>query len=122
MLCATVREWSVRHSIHVHPEDTRRSAILQNIHSYTNSVKLRGIAACSYLAEEMLRQDGSHCLEGGEVVRELEKALDDASTTVPAAIALHCLSRETKKVVVTLNVKLQRVIYMYLLHRQWMLC
>ena len=120
-----MREWSGRHSIHVHPEDTSRGAILQNIHSYTNSVKLRGIAACSYLAEEMLRQDGSSCLEeGGEVVRGLEKALDDASTTVPAAIALHCLSRKTKKVSDTLNVKLQRVIYMYMyvLYRQWMLC
>lgn len=93
-----MREWSDRHSIHVHPEDTSKSAILQNIHSHTNSAKLRGIAACSYLAEEMLRQDGSCCLEEGEeMVKELEKVLDDASTSVPAAIALHCLSRETEK-------------------------
>lgn len=103
-----VRKWSRKCSIHVHPEDICEAVILQNIHSHNNSSRLRGIAACSYLAAR--QENGYHAsweegMQGGEgggrdVVSGLEKLLDDvsASVCVPAAIALHCLGEGSKKV------------------------
>ena len=106
-LTSLVNGWSSKHAMHVQPEDISEAAILTSIRSLSDSAKLRGIAACSHLAQQSLRREGSYrpSWRGQDevphtLVKGLERLLDDASTIVhvPAAIALHCLGGQSQKV------------------------
>ena len=91
-------EWSSQHSLHVQPDEVCEAAILHNIHSHNNSTKLRGIAACSSLMEQRLRQEES--CESEEIREGLTAVLSDecVSVCVAAAIALHCLGQDSREV------------------------
>ena len=90
------------------PEDTTEAAILRNLHSLNDSSRKMGMVACADL-----RLSQSICDSGvaGEVVRELERIVEDEGSSgvhVPAAIALHCLGQVCQTAVRALLAAVQR--------------
>ena len=94
-----MKDWSKRKCIHIQPEDSTEAAVLSNILSLNDSTRAKGMVACGSLARE---KSGRELCESGEVVRVLERIVEDKASTgvhVPAAIALHCLGRRSQAAV-----------------------